>query len=109
MKRIVVSKKDCVKKVNGAIIKWTSNREGKLIVAIDGYAGSGKTTLLERLARINSSILPVHRDDFVFPRAKVRRLFLRSTNRLKFFEQDICNLSKLERLIHTIMCRGQSM
>lgn len=107
MKRVLVSKKECAEKVNEAIMQWARGKE-KLIVAIDGYTGSGKTTLLDQLARMNPSVLAVHRDDFVLPRAKAHRLFLRAKDREKFFEKDICNIPKIKRLLSAFRRNARS-
>jgi|GEM_PF-1056447 len=97
-KKIIISKKNCAAEVSAAITKWSKNTT-KLIIAIDGYTGVGKTTLLKRLSRMNSNILAVNRDDFVIPRASVRRLFLRAKDRSLLFEKEILNREKLKRLI----------
>ncbi len=109
MRRIIVTKKDCAKAANEAIMKWAKNKD-KLIVAIDGYTGAGKTTLLDSLARMNPSVLPVNRDDFVISRAKVRALFLRTeeADRSALFEHDICNFSKLKHLISAFQRSAKS-
>ena len=98
MKKIIVSRKDCAEKVNEIITEW-ARHHNKIIVAIDGYTGAGKTTLVQNLARINPSLLPVNRDDFVIARRKVRKLFLSTNDRARMFERDICDFSKLKELI----------
>ena len=56
---------------NRKISEWVVGKD-KIVVAIDGYVGVGKTTLLENLVKINNDILPVHFDDFLYPRKEVR-------------------------------------
>ncbi|MEK7621968.1 MAG: hypothetical protein AAB415_02200 [Patescibacteria group bacterium] len=56
---------------NRKISEWLVGKD-KIVVAIDGYVGVGKTTLLENLVKINNDILPVHFDDFLYPRKEVR-------------------------------------
>ncbi|MDP4001170.1 MAG: P-loop NTPase fold protein [bacterium] len=85
------------KKLNKIIRKWQG--KGKLVVAIDGYTGVGKTTLLNNLAKLNSDILPVNRDDFQISRTKFKKLYKNAKNRMQTFELAMNDSAKLKKLV----------
>ena len=80
------------------IHEWAHER-GRLVVGIDGYTGVGKTTILDALAKADRGIVPVHRDDFLFPRTVVRDLIATSADPTEVFEQHATDEAKLTRLI----------
>jgi uridine kinase len=83
------------------IISEWSAPTGKLVVGLDGHTGTGKTTLLEQLADLNPDILPVHRDDFLFPRQKVQELLANTPDQSTVFELEVCDVAKLREFIST--------
>lgn len=85
-------------KANKAITLWAKDAD-KIVVAIDGYTGIGKTTLLLNLAKLNPDIIPVHRDDFMFPREIVQEKLTKAEDRSKVFELEVCNNEKLKDFI----------
>ncbi len=89
---------ELTKKANEAIIEWAQGSE-KLVVAIDGYTGIGKTTLLDNLAKLNSDILPVNRDDFQIPRTRFEKLYKKSKDRSKLFELEMNDHTKIRKLV----------
>lgn len=90
--------KAIINHANTHLIKWSKSKE-KLVVAIDGYSGAGKTTLLHGLAKKNKNIVSVHRDDFLFSRAKVVRLFKKAKDKSRVFELSVLDVKRIERLI----------
>lgn len=89
---------ELTKMANDAIIKWSQDPE-KLVVAIDGYTGIGKTTLLDNLVKLNSKILAVNRDDFLFSRAIVKEKLDKTKDKSEVFELDVCDDKKLSDFI----------
>jgi uridine kinase len=88
------------KKVNDAVILWAQGTD-KLVVAIDGYTGIGKTTLLYNLAKLNSDIVAVNLDDFLFPREIFRPKLINAEDKSKMFEFEVCDDKKLGDFITT--------
>ncbi|OGN29187.1 MAG: hypothetical protein A3A33_02920 [Candidatus Yanofskybacteria bacterium RIFCSPLOWO2_01_FULL_49_25] len=86
------------KRANEIIVTWAQGKD-KLVVAIDGYTGIGKTTLLHNLARLNSDIVPVNRDDFLFSRKVTQEKLVKADNQSKVFELEVCDDKKLEDFI----------
>lgn len=89
---------NAVNAINQAITKW-SKEKTKLVVAIDGYTGVGKTTLLDALAKRNPDILAVNRDDFIFPRKTVARMFKTAADKSELFELNVCDTKKIRTLV----------
>jgi uridine kinase len=89
---------DIAERVNNQVVEWAKHAH-KLVVAIDGYTGIGKTTLLNNLAKLNNSILPVSRDDFGWPRAKIESLLRNASDRSTVFELEAIDNKKLESFI----------
>lgn len=85
--------------INEHIVDWVKGRD-KLVVAIDGYSGIGKTTVLKNLAKINSDILPVNQDDFIFSRSTIKRLLEKAEDRSVVFELQNRDSKKIEHLIN---------
>lgn len=82
------------------IIKEWAKSKSKLVVAIDGYTGIGKTTLLNNLVKLYPDIIPVHRDDFLFPRKIVEERLAKTDDKSKVFELEILDNKKLADLIN---------
>lgn len=95
-----MNQKQLAIKVNKRIKQW-SNKTDKLVVGIDGYTGVGKTTLLNNLIKLNSDILPVHRDDFQISRTKFEKRYNNTKNRTKIFELEMNDSEKLKKLVQT--------
>jgi len=92
--------KQATEKTNEKIKEWAKETPSKLIVGLDGYTGIGKTTLLNNLAFMNSDILPVNRDDFLFSREIVREKLSKAIDRSKIFELEVCDDKKMEDFIN---------
>ena len=90
---------DGAKEIGEYLRKW-KREHSKLVVAIDGYTGVGKTTLLSELATINSDLLAVNRDDFLFSRKKVEELLNKAEDKSKVFESQVLDVEKVKALIH---------
>lgn len=90
-----------------AIAEWLLTND-KLVVAIDGYTGVGKTTLLNALCALDTSIIPVHRDDFGIPRKQIEELLKTAEDRSVVFELQNCNNQQLEELV-TVFRRGDTV
>jgi uridine kinase len=93
-------------KINQVISEW-AKVESKLVVAIDGYSGVGKTTLLNNLAALNPDIIPVNRDDFMFPRKIVQEKLAKADDRSKIWELEACDNKKLENLVSAFKHGGE--
>jgi uridine kinase len=93
-----MSPEELAQEANQKIKEWVVGKD-KLVVAIDGYTGSGKTTLLNNLVKLNSEILPVHFDDFLFSRKKVD---------IKDFELGYNNYPEIEKLVNTFRISNMS-
>lgn len=86
-------------KVNEVIALWAYERTSKLVVAIDGYTGIGKTTLLNNLTKLNSDIIAVNRDDFMFSRDIVKEKLIKAQDKSKVWELEACDYKKLEDFV----------
>lgn len=86
------------KQVNEAIIGWSMGVD-KIVVAIDGYTGIGKTTLLNNLVGLNSDIVSVNRDDFLFSRKIMEDKFTKALDISEVFEREVCDDQKLISLV----------
>ncbi len=91
---------ELAEKCNEAIITWSKD-VSKLVVAIDGYTGIGKTTLLNSLVGLNPDIIPVNRDDFLFPKEMIKEKLAKAEDRSKIFELEVCDDKKLEDFVYT--------
>ncbi len=90
---------ELAEQVNKLIILWAKDSV-KLVVAVDGYTGVGKTTLLNNLSSLNSNIIAVNRDDFLFPREVVKEKLSRASDKSRVFELEMCDIEKLKDLVN---------
>ncbi len=103
-----MNSQELAEKVNEAIIEW-SKHTPKLVVAIDGYTGIGKTTLLNNLVSLNSDILPVNRDDFLFSRKIMEEKFTKTKDKSVVFEREACDDQKLISLVSAFKNNEKSL
>lgn len=87
-------------KAHKAIHLWAKGKN-KLVVGIDGYTGIGKTTLLNNLAKLDSDIVVMNRDDFQIPKVKFDKLYKNNDpeSRSKLFELEMNDTEKLEKVV----------
>lgn len=85
--------------IDRVIRTLAARRDGKIIIAIDGFSGSGKTTFLKRLAQRNRAILPVYIDDFINTRKKRRALLRAAKDKTRVMELEWNNVRKIRQLL----------
>ncbi|MDO8497205.1 MAG: hypothetical protein Q7S61_01545 [bacterium] len=103
-----MSPEKLAQKINESICNWAKD-DDKFVVAIDGYTGIGKTTLLSALTALNSDILPVNRDDFVFSRKIVAKKLVKAKDKSKVWELEVCDDRKLKKFIEAFKKKNRSI
>ena len=93
-----MTQQELAQKSNEAITTWSKDTS-KTVVAIDGYTGIGKTTLLNNLASLNPDILAVNRDDFLLPKEIIKEKLVKTEDKSKIFELEVCDDRKLEDFV----------
>lgn len=102
-----MSPEKLAQKINESICNWAKDHD-KLVVAIDGYTGIGKTTLLGALTALNSDILSVNRDDFVFSREIVAKKLAKAKDKSRVWELEVCDDRKLKKFINAFKKKNHS-
>ena len=102
-----MSPEKLAQKIDVRVRNWAKGRD-KLVVAIDGYTGIGKTTLLGALTALNSDILPVNRDDFVFSREIVAKKLAKAKDKSRVWELEVCDDRKLKKIIDAFQKKNSS-
>lgn len=102
-----MSPEKLAQKINKSICNWAKDYD-TLVVAIDGYTGIGKTTLLNALTTLNSDILPVNGDDFLFSRKIVAKKLAKAKDKSSVWELEVCDDRKLKKFIDAFKKKNYS-